>query len=109
MSARKNWIGSYHPLFKKVLCVRIGRRNYLLWQKRIKRYPPNPFLLLFRKAKTKSVPYKRSSSDFWTAIWNRTLNEKSTANRKLYYYPKGSRWTRKWRGLNKSRMIGSNR
>jgi len=29
-----------------------------------KRSPPNPFLLLFRKAKPKSAPYKPSSSDF---------------------------------------------
>src|SRR3989338_7469110 len=108
MSARRNWIGSYHLSFKKFLCVRIGRKNYLKWQKKTKRSPPNPFLLLFKKAKTKSAPYKRSSSDFSTAIWNRILSAKSTENRKPSYFPKRSRWTRKWRGLNKSRKIGSN-
>ncbi|PIZ44829.1 hypothetical protein COY31_01735 [Candidatus Wolfebacteria bacterium CG_4_10_14_0_2_um_filter_39_18] len=39
----------------------------------------------------------------------RILSAKSTENRKRFCCPKRSRWKNKWRGLNKSRMIGSNR
>src|SRR3989344_5367541 len=106
--AKRNWTNKFPLCFKNFLCARIGRKNYLLWQKKIKQYPPNPFLLLFRKPKVKSAPYKRSSSDFLMDTWSRTLSEKSIAQRKQSCYPKRSRWTRKWRGLNKSRMIGSN-
>src|SRR3989344_797036 len=109
MCARKNWIGSYHLLFKKFLCDRIGRKNFWIWQKKTRRYPPNPFLLLLRNRKTKSAPYKRNSNDFLTATWIRILNARTTANKRQNYCLKRSRWTRKWRGLNKSRMIGSNR
>src|SRR3989344_6615752 len=106
--AKRNWTNKFPLCFKNFLCVRIGRKNFWQWQKKTKRYPPNPFLLLFKKVKTKSAPYKRSSSDFWTGIWNRILKEKSIANKKQNFLWKKGRWTRKWRGLNKSRMIGSN-
>src|SRR3989344_6657201 len=106
--AKRNWTNKFPLCFKNFLCVRIGRKNFWKWQKKIRRYPPNLFLLLFLNLKTKSAPYKRSSSDFLTAIWNKILSAKYTESKKLFYSPKRSRWTRKWRGLNKSRMIGSN-
>src|SRR3989344_3089273 len=108
MSARRNWIGSYHLSFKKFLCDRIGRKNFLKWQKKTKRYPPSPFLLLFLNLKTKSAPSIQSSSDFLTAIWSKILSAKYTESKKQFCYLKRSRWRRKGRGLNKSRMIGSN-
>ena len=39
-------------------------KKLLEMAEKIKRYPPNPFLLLFRNLKIKSAPYKRSSGDF---------------------------------------------
>ena len=100
--AKWNWIASYHLSFKNFLWDRIGRKNYgQCWEKR-KRNPPNPQPLLFLNLKIKSAPFKRNSSDFLTAIWNKTLSAKPTEKKKQNWWAKRSRWRSNRRGLNKS-------
>ena len=74
-------------LIQKFSLRLIGREKCENVGKRKKLNPPNPQSLLFRNQKQESAPYKPNSSDFLTAIWNKTLSAKSTVPKKQNYFP----------------------